>query len=208
MRNKTQKYERIRSSFSFHPHHTPNISISTHLSDPPIPANSLALRITPTLFHTRPNSRTSLRPRTTVHRQLHRLTHTTMVAIHSLLYLIPALLAITPGSAALIPGVEVQSLHEIHMARIAANLALVSSPPAQPSSTKATLASRQYNPRKRGPKPRFRGRALASLTPVPDTILRTGGLENQGGPVVLNKFYVGSGFTENDNNPSECSPSY
>jgi hypothetical protein len=129
-----------------------------------------------------------------------------MVAILRLLYFIPALLAIAPGSATLIPGVDAVSLREHHMAQIATNRDLVppapSPSPAPPSDTKATLASRQYNPRKRHPKRRFRGRALQSSEPVPSTLLGDFGY---GEPLTMNKFYEGSGFTESDNNPSESS---
>ena len=122
-----------------------------------------------------------------------------MVAILRLLYFIPALLAIAPGSATLIPGVDAVSLREHHMAQIAANRDMVlpapSPTPAPPSDTKATLASRQYNPRKRPIKRRFRGRALPSSEPVPNTLTAFG--------LVMYKFYEGSGFTESDDNPSE-----
>lgn len=119
-----------------------------------------------------------------------------MIAVLSLLYVIPALLSIIPSSATLIPDVEVPSPLEIRLASIAANRGHVLQPPA-PSGTKAILASRQYNPRKRPIKRRFRGRALPSTEPVPNTVNASG--------IDFDKFYEGSGFTESDDNPSKSS---
>jgi len=143
---------------------------------------------------------------TPLHPTYRRLKHITMVAILWLLCLISALLAIPPGSATLVPGVDALSRRQHHFARIAANRGLVlpalSSTPAPPLDTKTIVASRQYNPRKRYPKRRFRGRALASVAPVPNTIFGSFG-GGASGTLTLNKFYQGSGFTENDDNPSE-----
>jgi len=191
MRNKTHGHERFRSSVFFRLHQTPDIFVLTTFSDysPQLCQQSCLAHQSDTL-----SQKLTLAVPVPSNSLASLLIHTTMVAILSLLYVIPALLSITPSSATLSPGVEVPSPLDIRLARIAANRSHVLQPPA-PSGTKAILASRQYNPRKRPIKRRVRGRAVPSSEPVPNTIYANG--------VTQNKFYEGSGFTESDDNPGK-----
>jgi len=119
--------------------------------------------------------------------------------LHSaLLFALPALLALLPGSAiasasASATQVQARGVNDDANVHLSAERSLGTAKrvaPAQP----ANIASRQNNPRRRH-KRSFR-RALQSGAGASSTITSHG--------LPYDRFYAGSGFTENDDNPCKC----
>jgi hypothetical protein len=127
-----------------------------------------------------------------------------MVAVSSLLYLLPAVLAAQFASAASDATPKARGLTAAHIAQIEQYQASHRHAPAAPapaSSPKDSIASRQYNPRKRRTNSRLYRRALNSAAPAPRQVTA---VDEEYGEFSFDRFYQGSGFTETDDNPSEC----